>query len=115
TQCELLKMNGCAHRTLRREGDVGYTLCKLLVASYLPNWRTVTALGIALVLVAGAYILARGFEAPAAARASTETALLQAIATKDSDGDGLPDWEEALYGTDPHVVDTRNLGMTDGE
>lgn len=41
--------------------------------------------------------------------------ILQAVATRDSDHDGLPDWEEALYGTDPHKADTRGLGMTDGE
>ncbi len=52
---------------------------------------------------------------PATAQASEETALLQAIATKDSDADGLPDWEEQLYGTDSQNPDTRNLGMTDGE
>ncbi|MBI5405574.1 hypothetical protein HY972_00845 [Candidatus Kaiserbacteria bacterium] len=67
------------------------------------------------VLVAGAYLLARGIESPSVAEASTETALLQAIAVKDSDGDGLPDWEEALYGTSPNIVDTFSLGMTDGQ
>jgi hypothetical protein len=67
------------------------------------------------VIVGGAYMLARGVESPDVAQASTETALLQAIATKDSDGDGLPDWEETLYGADPHKPDTFNLGMPDGE
>ena len=66
-------------------------------------------------LVGGAYFLARGFESPRAAEASTETELLKAIATKDSDKDGLPDWEESLYGTDPRLTDTFKLGMTDGE
>ena len=66
-------------------------------------------------LVAGAYALARGFDAPPYAQASTETALLQQVAAKDSDNDGLPDWEEALYGTNPNNPDTFNLGMTDGE
>lgn len=67
------------------------------------------------VIVVGAYLLARGVESPDVAQASTETALLQAVATKDSDGDGLPDWEETLYGADPHNPDTFHLGMTDGE
>jgi hypothetical protein len=67
------------------------------------------------VIVVGAYVLARGVESPDVAQASTETALLQAVATKDSDGDGLPDWEEMLYGTDPHNPDTFHLGITDGE
>jgi len=67
------------------------------------------------VLVVGAYLFARGVEAPQVAQASTETALLQAIASKDSDADGLTDWLEALYGTDSHNSDTFHLGMTDGE
>ncbi|MCR4276365.1 MAG: thrombospondin type 3 repeat-containing protein [Candidatus Parcubacteria bacterium] len=81
----------------------------------LQNWRVLGATLFSVILVIGAYVLARNVEAPSIAQASTETALLQAIATKDSDSDGLPDWEEALYGTDPHATDTFHLGMTDGE
>lgn len=66
-------------------------------------------------IIAGAYFFARSVESPRAAEASTESALLEAIATKDSDGDGLPDWEETLYGTSSNITDTFNLGMTDGE
>jgi MYXO-CTERM domain-containing protein len=32
----------------------------------------------------------------------------------DSDGDGLSDADEVLHGTDPHVSDTDNDGLTDG-
>lgn len=78
------------------------------------NWRILAATFFSAVLVVGAYLLARGVESPSLAQASTETALLQAIATKDSDSDGLPDWEEMLYGTDPNTTDTFQLGMTDG-
>jgi hypothetical protein len=81
----------------------------------LQNWRVLAATLFSAILVVGAYMLARGVESPPIAQASAETALLQAIAAKDSDGDGLPDWEEALYGTDPHITDTFHLGMTDGE
>jgi hypothetical protein len=80
----------------------------------LRHWREVTAIFFSAVLIVGAFLLAHGVESPSIAQASTETALLQAIATKDSDNDGLPDWEEALYGTDPHLTDTFHLGMTDG-
>jgi len=79
------------------------------------NWRILSASLGAVALVAGAYLLARGVEHPQVAQASTESALLAQIAAKDTDGDGLPDWEEALYGTDPNVVDTRHLGMSDGQ
>ncbi len=33
----------------------------------------------------------------------------------DSDNDGLPDWEERLYGTDPQNPDSDGDGTTDGE
>jgi len=33
--------------------------------------------------------------------------------TLDSDGDGLLDWEEALFGTDPKLVDTNGDGISD--
>lgn len=85
------------------------------MAYSLRNWRTLAALLFAVVVVCGAYVAARTGGRPRVAEASTETALLEQIASKDSDGDGLPDWEEALYGTDPHKIDTRGLGMTDGE
>ena len=81
----------------------------------LSNWRVLTATFFAVVLIIGAYMLARNAKSPPLALASAESALLQAIAARDSDGDGLPDWEEALYGTNPNITDTRNLGMTDGE
>ncbi len=68
-------------------------------------------------MVVGAYVLARGVESPPVAQASTETALLEAIATKDSSGDGLPDWEKVLYGIpiEATTTDYFHLGMTDGE
>lgn len=81
----------------------------------LEHWRMVLAAFFAVVIVTSAYSLARSAESPSHARASDETALLQAIATRDSDGDGLPDWEEALYGTNSHKIDSLGLGMTDGE
>lgn len=81
----------------------------------LRHWRTIGATIFSAVLVVAVYLLAKGIEAPSLAQASAETALLSAIAAKDSDGDGLPDWEEALYGTDSHATDTFKLGMTDGE
>lgn len=36
-------------------------------------------------------------------------------ANKDSDGDGLMDWEEKIYGTDPQNPDTDGDGHLDGE
>jgi hypothetical protein len=81
----------------------------------LIKWRVPAAALFSVVLIAGAYFLAGGIKSPRAVEASTESAILKAIAAKDSDGDGLTDWEEALYGTSPRIVDTFNLGMTDGD
>ncbi|MDO8567067.1 MAG: thrombospondin type 3 repeat-containing protein [bacterium] len=81
----------------------------------LRNWRIPIAAIFSVLIIVGAYLLARSVRSPQSAEASTESALLKAIATKDSDGDGLPDWEEALYGTSPNTTDTFTLGMTDGE
>jgi hypothetical protein len=81
----------------------------------LQNWRITLAAVFSAFLIVGAYMLARDAESPRSVNASPESALLQAIATKDTDGDGLTDWEEALYGTNPRVTDSFNLGMTDGE
>lgn len=88
----------------------------MAVASFIQKWRISISVLIALGLVIGAYLVAtNGALKPGVVQASTETALLKAIATKDSDGDGLTDWEESLYGTDPHIIDSKKLGMTDGE
>lgn len=82
---------------------------------FYEHWQISVSLVFSVVLVSGAYVVARYVEAPLVAQASTETALLQAIATKDTDTDGLPDWEETMYGTDPRNSDSFKLGMTDGE
>jgi hypothetical protein len=81
----------------------------------LKHWQISGAVVFSILLVTGSYLLTKGVISPAVAQASEETALLQAVATKDSDSDGLPDWQEALYGTDPHVADSFHLGMSDGE
>ena len=81
----------------------------------IEHWRIPVATLFSAVLIICAYIFARNVGSPPSVQASEETILLQAIATKDSDNDGLSDWEETLYGTDAHKSDSFNLGMTDGE
>jgi len=44
-----------------------------------------------------------------------DSAILGDLLTKDSDNDGLMDWEEELVGTDPHNPDTDGNGVKDGE
>ncbi len=83
----------------------------------LRNWRITLAVLFSVVIIASALLLTRNIESPSVAQASTESALLQAIATKDSNGDGLPDWEKALYGIPMNstTTDYFHLGMTDGD
>ena len=83
----------------------------------LEHWRILAAALFSAALVYGAYALARDAGAPAMAEASSETALLQALAARDSTGDGLPDWQKALYGIPLNATTTDyfHLGMTDGE
>lgn len=41
--------------------------------------------------------------------------LLRAYVEQDTDGDGLPDWQEKVYGTDPANPQSVETGMTDQE
>lgn len=79
--------------------------------------RIIGATALSAALVVGAYFFARDVGTPKVVEASTETALLKAIATRDSNGDGLPDWEKSLYGipVNSTTTDYFHLGMTDGE
>lgn len=73
------------------------------------------ALVIAVMMVGGAYLLSGPFASTKSANAESTDELLAAYATKDTDSDGLPDWQEALYGTDPKKADTDGDGVNDGE
>lgn len=71
---------------------------------------------LAVIMVGSAYLLSGpNFLTSRSANAASTEALLKAYATKDSDGDGLPDWEEALYGTDPNKAISNPYGIPDGE
>ncbi|MDB5264985.1 MAG: hypothetical protein JWN64_556 [Parcubacteria group bacterium] len=73
---------------------------------------------IAVVLVGGAYATSGpipflGKTNVADAESSAE--LLKSYAAKDTDGDQLPDWQEALYGTDPNNPESVRKGTKDGD
>lgn len=70
--------------------------------------RVGVALIISLIFIFAGYYFSSPFRTTIANANSSEE-LLRAYANKDTDGDGLPDWQEALYGTDianPHSVDS---------
>lgn len=61
----------------------------------------------------GADTFERGAESSDGLTAKNSTS--EEAASLDSDGDGLPDWEEALWGTDPHARDSDRDGVPDGK
>lgn len=80
------------------------------------NLRIGGASLIAVILVAGGYLLPGAqFPETKAVNAELTDELLASYVSKDTDGDGLPDWQEALYGTNLNVADTDGDGISDGE
>jgi hypothetical protein len=69
---------------------------------------------LAILLIAGAYVLSSG-QGPQAVNAASTDELLKQYAAKDSDNDGLLDWEEALYGTNPQDAHSVSKTKTDGD
>lgn len=84
-----------------------------------PSMRALSIIGsvfLAGVLIVGAYVLSGPNPFSIfTARANNTDELLTSLAKKDSDGDGLPDWQESLYGTDPLKQSSVKEGMTDLE
>lgn len=81
--------------------------------------RTIRIIGASLaavMLIGGAYLISgpNPFGNTAANAASTDE-LLKAYAAKDSDMDALPDWQEALYGTDPNNAHSVDVSLTDAQ
>lgn len=78
--------------------------------------RIAGALVIAVLLVGVSYVLSGpSFLSSQIVGAESTDELLTAYAAKDTDADGLPDWQESLYGTDPAKSDTDGDGIKDGE
>ncbi|CAN5708683.1 hypothetical protein BH11PAT2_BH11PAT2_08540 [soil metagenome] len=78
--------------------------------------RIIASSGLALSFIGVSYVISGPtiFSHNTANAESTQQ-LLAAYAAKDSDGDGLPDWQEALYGTDPNKAISNKFGIPDGE
>jgi len=85
--------------------------------NYLPSKRFVVFLGLILTAVVIIFLLSR-LESKKETFQQKNLVLnknptLKDIIEKDSDNDGLPDWEEALWGTDPNLKDTNGDGISD--
>ena len=80
--------------------------------------RTLRIIGaslLALLMVGGSYLFSGPTPWGRVAEAQSAEELLRAYAAKDSDTDGLPDWQESLYGTDPNNPESFQSGIKDGE
>lgn len=82
----------------------------------MPNKKTVLALFTFVVIAAGGWFLYTGRTEIKFDRVSPEEASKAvAVLSKDTDGDGLMDWEEELWHTDPMNPDTDGDKTPDGE
>lgn len=88
-----------------------------------PSLKNFSLIIIAIILVAGAILLVNyrnknsaphTFENPNAAISVSEREI-EAVQGLDTDGDGLRDWEEVLWGTDALTLDTDGDGTGDGD
>ncbi|HEV7121448.1 MAG TPA: thrombospondin type 3 repeat-containing protein [Candidatus Paceibacterota bacterium] len=79
--------------------------------------RIIASSALSVVLIAGAYVISGPvpFLSSKFANAQSTDELLKAYAAKDSDSDGLPDWQEVLYGTDPSNPHSVSPTLTDSE
>jgi hypothetical protein len=88
------------------------------VASRIFQGRILGALGISAVILVAAYLYTHRpptLTTATPAEASETDALLKSVAAKDTDSDGLPDWEEELYGTDVNNSHSLDPKLTDSE
>ena len=87
--------------------------------NYLPSQRFFIAFLIALTLIGGSVWYSENNKAPKSEPAEkdkkTLTANTSAATNTDYDKDGLKDWEEALWKTDPKSPDTDGDGALDGK
>lgn len=83
------------------------------MATSTRTWSILGSLGISLLLILGAYIISAPWFSVPRVDAQDAQALLQTYAKKDTDGDGLFDWQETLYKTDPENAHSVDATLTD--
>lgn len=90
---------------------------------YLPSKKLVAVILVIVAIVSGAFLWSRWkengkedlvFNRNTGTQNSVKS-LVETISQQDSDEDGLPDWEEALWKTDAKNPDTDADGTSDGE
>ena len=88
-----------------------------MIKEYLPSKKFAVVLG-AILLISGGVFYFKHYGNPFNKIAEYKSAQskdlkLEELAVKDTDTDGVPDWEEALWGTDPKNPDTKGDGLGD--
>lgn len=81
-------------------------------------FKKATLIGVAVVIVAVGFLWWLGGVDTGpieVAREEVSGARVQSLTQPDQDGDGLKDWEEAEWGTDPSKADSDGDGTSDGE
>ncbi len=86
---------------------------------FLPSKKfivTILAIVIAILIIwGGAELVNRKQQTLSQANPNTQLELQKQFMAKDSDNDGLKDWEESLWKTNPKLADTDNDGTNDGD
>ncbi len=80
-----------------------------------PTTRVFIAIGIACALLGISFFLFSSHTGDVVVNDTLAPAIVSDLSSKDSDNDGLTDWEEALWKTDPQNPDTDGDGTLDGE
>jgi len=85
---------------------------------YLPSKRFAISLAVAVFIICVSLVLTFGkgklYESKTKGTLALEDkSSFEAFKQVDTDGDGLPDWQENLYGTDPKKADTDGDGTKD--
>lgn len=84
--------------------------------SHLRTLHLALASSVAVAFIVCSYLFSGPFSLrPSTVDAATAESLLKSYAVKDADSDGLPDWQESLYGTDPANPESVQKGVLDGE
>lgn len=83
---------------------------------YLPSVKVLISLGVLVLGTSFSLYLYQKSSTTASNQAnSLEVVTIEDLNNKDGDGDGVKDWEEALWGTDPHKSDSNGTGVSDSE
>ncbi len=84
---------------------------------YFPSKKFIIILSAIIIVGLGCFLFFKYFKKSSLGNSfnSSPTTYTKSILDKDSDNDGLKDWEEALWKTDPNNPDTDGDGTPDGE